>query len=130
MALSLDTAYRSFGGEVEASSTGMSDILCKRPLRRLNCSRFLHQPDIVIDPMVANSGRAASSVKAAAAAGGGRRPAFTELADRPNSGRRIRRLIDILVIALIPENANRTEWRTGPWRQSTRRLAATSIRRS
>src|SRR5438128_10694618 len=86
MALSLDTAYRSFGGEVEASSTGMSDILCKRPLRRLNCSRFLHQPDIVIDPMVANSGRAASSVKAAAAAGGGRRPAFTELAARPNSG--------------------------------------------
>jgi hypothetical protein len=32
----------------------------------------LHQPDIVVDPMVANSGRAASSVKAAAAAGGGR----------------------------------------------------------
>src|SRR5215204_4377023 len=68
--------------------------------------------------MVANSGRAASSVKAAAAAGGDRRPAFTELANRPNSGRRIRRLIDTLVIALIPENASRTEWRTGPWRQS------------
>jgi hypothetical protein len=96
----------------------------------VNFSRFLHQPDIVIDPMVANNGRAASSVKAAAAAGGGRRPAFTELADRPNSGRRIRRLIDILVIAVIPESASRTEWRTGPWRRSTRRLAATSIRRS
>src|SRR6266540_4136817 len=66
-----------------------------------------------------------AAVKAAAAAGGGRRPAFTELADRPNSVRRIGRLIT-LVIALIPENASRTEWRTGPWRQSTRRLAATS----
>ena len=75
----------------------------------MNCSHFLHQPDIVIDPMVANSDRAASSVKAAAAEGGGRRPAFTELAARPNSGRRIRRLIDTLVIALIPENASRTE---------------------
>src|SRR5437016_13991715 len=98
----------------------MSDILCKRPLRRLNCSRFLHQSHIVIDPMVANSGRAASSVKAAAAAGGGRRPAFTELADRPNSGRRVRRLIDTLVIALTPENANRTECRTGACRQAPR----------
>src|SRR5438132_11832864 len=35
-----------------------------------------------------------------------------------------------LHIALIPENASRIEWRNGPWRQSTRRLAATSIRRS
>jgi hypothetical protein len=81
----------------------------------------LHQSDIVVDPMVANSGRAASSVKAAAAAGGGRRPAFTELADRPDSGHRIDRLIDtdgsvILtsfgagrVIVLIPESVTRTE---------------------
>ena len=80
--------------------------------------RILHQPDIAVGRMVANNGRAASSVKAAAAEGGGRRPAFTELADRPNSGRRIRRLIDTLVIAPIPETASRTGWRTGPWRRS------------
>ena len=80
---------------------------------------MLHQPDITISPMVANNGRAASSVKAVAAEGGGRRPALQELADRPNSGHRIRRLIDILVIVPIPESGSRTEWRTGPWRRSS-----------
>lgn len=40
---------------------------------------FLHQPDIVIDPMVANRGRAASSVKAAAAAGGAAGPPLQSL---------------------------------------------------
>src|ERR1700674_5686919 len=90
--------------------------------------------------VVANHGRAASSVKAEAAEGGGRRPAFTEIADRPNSGHRIRRLIDTggliifaslcvtLVIVLIPESASRTEWRTGPWRRSSRCLVAIASR--
>ena len=62
--------------------------------------------------------------------------------EKPDWRRRFRRPIDtdgsviftsfcaIRVIGLIPENASRTEWRTGPWRRSTRRLVATSIRRS
>jgi len=95
---------------------------------------------LVVDSMVANSGRAASSVKAAAAAGGGRRPAFTELAGRPGSGHRIDRLIDTdgsviftsfgagQIIVLIPESGSRTEWRTGPWRWSTQCFAATASR--
>jgi hypothetical protein len=102
----------------------------------------LAQPDMVIDPTVANSGRAASSVKAAAAAGGGRRPAFTELAGRPYSGHRIGRRIDAVgsvivtsfgagrLIVLISESASRTEWRTGPWRWSTQCFAATASRHS
>src|SRR6266481_9461432 len=90
MMLSLDTAYRSFGGEVEASST---PTIC-----RLSDSRRHQLWAIALSrtsssiPWWLNSGRAASSFKAAA--GGGRRPAFTELAGRPYSGHRIGRLVD------------------------------------
>ena len=57
--------------------------------------------------MVANSGRAASSVKAAAAAGGAAGPPLQSLPDRPNSGRRIRRLIDTLVHQTVALNVVR-----------------------
>jgi hypothetical protein len=35
-----------------------------------------------------------------------------------------------LIVALTPENADRTEWQTGPWRPSTQLLAASACRHS
>jgi hypothetical protein len=71
----------------------MSDLLCNKPLK-MESRGFLHHPDVVVDPMVANCGGAGSSTKAAAAAGGHHRPAFTGHAGRPYWGHRIDRLID------------------------------------
>ena len=77
-----------------------------------------------------------------AAGGGGRRPALTGLADRPNSRRRVRRLMahDVAavfsplrparLIAPIRGSASRSEGRTAPWRRSIRRPVAGACPRS
>ena len=67
------------------TASGLSVLLCKRPLRGLNCGGFWHRPDSTVERLVADKCGAAGPVKAVSP----RRPAFTGPAARPYSCHRV-----------------------------------------